>query len=91
MPGGPVATAPAHQQSAVLAVTEDRQAIGRILARLGQSRVKASLEELANAARIGVLVLEPEVIAKLDAACQEIRAMRLDLMRALGLREDRDE
>lgn len=66
---------------------EDQKAMSRVLGRLGQSGLGLSLEGLAKAAQVGALTLSPDVVAQLIVACNEVRAMRLDLMRALGLRE----
>ncbi|WP_439629950.1 hypothetical protein [Shinella sp.] len=68
--------------------------LAQILGALGQSRALRSLSELAEAARIGVLPLAPDVLADIRAACAGIQEIRLVLLRALGLKppqEDRDD
>ena len=65
----------------------DDVALARVLGRLGQSRLAGSLNQLAEAAHIGALPVTPEVATELRQACAEVRAMRRDLLRALGLSE----
>jgi hypothetical protein len=45
-----------------------------------------SLHELANAARLGVILITPETEAQLMGACTTIEKMRADLVAALGLK-----
>lgn len=78
---------PAKHQPAPRRPDEDHKALGRVLARLGQSELASSLEGLAKAAEMGALSLSPDVVAQLTVACNEVKAMRLDLMQALGLRQ----
>ena len=75
------ADTPRRAQRAVL---PDQQALARVLAALGRSDLMRSLQSLSHAARAGALDVPPETQAALDAACQDVRAMRGDLMRALG-------
>ncbi|MDX2259279.1 MAG: hypothetical protein NW205_10240 [Hyphomicrobiaceae bacterium] len=63
----------------------DRTALAQVLARLGQSRLASNLNQLAHAANIGALPVDPEVEAELIAAVHEVRAIRTLLMTALGL------
>lgn len=66
---------------------KDHEALGRVLAALGQSRISSNLNQLAKAVNIGVLPVTPETEADLAEACAAVSAMRADLMRALGLVE----
>lgn len=64
---------------------QDKDALARVLATLGQSSLSSTLAQLAKAARTGTLVLAPETEGKIYAACEAIRDMRCTLMRALGI------
>lgn len=64
----------------------DHQMLARVLAALGASQLSASLERLSYAARDGALHVDERLRAKLDAACDDIRAMHLHLLKALGKR-----
>lgn len=63
---------------------KDHEALGRVLGTLGASRLSANLNQLARAANTGALPVSPELEADLWQACQDIEAMRAELMRALG-------
>lgn len=60
--------------------------LAQILGALGQSSALRSLNELAEAARIGVLPITPDVLADIRAACAGIEEIRLMLLRGLGLK-----
>jgi len=75
------ADTPRRPQRAVL---PEQQALARVLAALGRSDLLRSLQSLSHAARAGALDVPPETQAALEAACQDVRAMRGDLLRALG-------
>ncbi|WP_171136498.1 hypothetical protein [Ruegeria sp. HKCCC1038] len=62
----------------------DAEALGRVLAALGNSRLSQNINQLAKAVNTGSLPVTPETEADLTAACEEIRELRLELMRALG-------
>lgn len=62
----------------------DAEAFGRVLAALGNSRLSQNINQLAKAVNTGSLPVTPESEADLTAACEEIRELRLELMRALG-------
>jgi hypothetical protein len=64
---------------------QDKDALARVLATLGQSSLSSTLGQLAKAARTGTLLLTPETEGKIHAACEAIRDMRCTLMRALGI------
>lgn len=62
-----------------------QQLLARILGEVGRSELSRSMAEFAEAARIGVLPLSPDVIAEIRGACTHIRDIRTMLIRALGL------
>lgn len=65
---------------------KDHQALGRVLATLGQSRLSSNLNQLARAANTGSLPVSPDTEEALQAACAEVAALRAELLRALGSR-----
>lgn len=77
---------PVRMRRSGLAV-EDRQALGKALALLGQSRQASNLNQLAHLAHIGALPVSLEIEAELAAALADIREIRRLLVTALGLRE----
>ena len=62
----------------------DAEALGRVLGALGNSRLSQNINQLAKAVNTGSLPVTPETEADLAAAYEEIRALRYDLLRALG-------
>lgn len=64
---------------------EDHQALGRVLAALDRSSLSSNLNQLARAVNTGTLPVHAETEAELMSACHEIKALRADLLRALGL------
>jgi hypothetical protein len=67
---------------------KDHEALARVLAALGQSRISNNLNQLAKAVNIGVLPAAPETEMEIAGACSAVVRMRRDLMRALGLIEE---
>ena len=63
---------------------KDAEALGRVLGALGGSRLSSNLNQLAKAVNTGSLPVTPETEADLVAACEEVKALRADLLRALG-------
>jgi hypothetical protein len=63
---------------------KDHEALGRVLAALGQSRLSNNLNQLARAVNTGTLPVHPEIEADLQAACADVSALRAALMEALG-------
>lgn len=63
---------------------KDHAALGRLLGSLGKSRLSQNLNQLARATNTGALPVSPEVEAELRQACADVKAMREELMRALG-------
>jgi hypothetical protein len=66
------------------ASVEDKKALARLLALLGQSRLASNLNQLAHAAHIGALPVSPDLEAELKAAVGEVRELRRLLLVALG-------
>lgn len=66
----------------------DVQLIAKLLAALGEARLANNLNQLAKAANMGTLDVRPETEKELMAACEEVRAMRRDLIAALGLKAE---
>ena len=65
----------------------DDEALGRVLAALGQSRLSSNLNQIAKGVNTGTLPLTPDVEADMRKACEAVAAMRRDLVKALGLQE----
>ena len=63
---------------------KDAEALGRVLGALGASRLSSNLNQLAKAVNKGSLPVTPETEEELAEACREVRALRDDLLRALG-------
>lgn len=62
----------------------DADALGRVLALLGQTRIANNLNQLAKAANTGSLPVTGEVEADLTEACAHVAAIRHLLLQALG-------
>ncbi|RDE07830.1 hypothetical protein [Pelagibacterium lacus] len=62
----------------------DQKALAKVLAALGASQLAASLERLSYAAANGSLYVDDRLAAKFAAACDDISAMHLHLLEALG-------
>jgi hypothetical protein len=77
-------TVPVRMRRSGLAV-EDRQALGKALAQLGQSCLASNLNQLAQLAHIGALPVSPEIEAEFHEALSAVREMRRLLVTALGL------
>lgn len=60
------------------------EALARVLGALGASRLSSNLNQLAKAVHMGTLPVTPETEEELQAACAEVKALRSNLMRALG-------
>lgn len=63
---------------------KDHEALGRVLATLGQSRLSANLNQMARAVNTGTLPVHPETEADLRRACGEVHEMRTALLEAFG-------
>lgn len=67
---------------------QDREALAKVLALLGGSRLSSNLNQLAYAANIGSLPVTPETEAELLAAIGDVRFMRALLLQALGMKPE---
>ena len=67
-------------------VPVDHGLFGQALALLGDSRLASNMNQIAKAAHMGALPVTPDLAAELDRACDDIKAMRAALLRALGKR-----
>jgi len=76
--------APAYRQRRKPAEA-DQKLLAEVLACLGSSRLANNLNQLAKAANTGALYCDAETKSELARACDDVRAMRLLLMEALGL------
>jgi hypothetical protein len=70
---------------------KDHAQLARVLGALGASRLSSNLNQIAKAAHMGALPVTPELEEDLQEACQAVRSMRRDLMRALGFPDGEDE
>ena len=67
---------------------KDHQALARVLSRLGRSGLFEQLNGLSLSVEQGRLYLQPELENELRQACTDLKAMRYDLLRALGHRPE---
>ena len=67
---------------------EDRALLAQVLACLGSSRVASNLNQLAKATHVGNFYFDHDTKQSITQACDDIRAMRILLMRALGIETD---
>ena len=77
--------APAYRQRRKPAEA-DQKLLAEVLACLGSTRLANNLNQLAKAANSGALYCDAATTAELTRACDDVRAMRLLLMQALGLK-----
>jgi hypothetical protein len=70
---------------------EDKAALAKLLGLLGRSHIANNLNQLARAVNIGALPLTPETETEILEAARDVRAMRVLLLRALGLKAEADE
>lgn len=63
----------------------DHEALARVLAELGRSRLASNLNQLARAANTGSLPVTPETEEDLARACATVAEIRRELLRALGV------
>lgn len=68
--------------------TTDTQLIAKLLAALGEARLSQNLNQLAKHANMGTLEVSKDTESALLAACEEVHAMRRDLVLALGLKAE---
>lgn len=60
--------------------------ISQLLGRFGESELASNMQDIAKAASIGALPVTPELEEELFEACKAIQCMRLDLIKALGVK-----
>ena len=60
--------------------------LGQILMRLGMLDAIRNVNVLAEAVQSGLIDASPELVTELDALQSELQTLRLDLLKALGLR-----
>lgn len=70
------------------AAAADEKLLAEALAALGASRIANNLNQLAKAANSCTLYFDQDTKADIKRACEDVRAMRMLLMRALGLQDD---
>ncbi|MEL6693486.1 MAG: hypothetical protein AAFQ12_10700 [Pseudomonadota bacterium] len=75
---------PVPRQSSLSKV--DKEALGKVLAAFGQSRLSQNMNQLAHAANIGTLPVDEELIDELYTACREIKALREAILGCIGMR-----
>lgn len=69
-----------------LSPVERQRLLASILQRLGQSNIAPQISKLVEAAQLGLINVSPEFKKELLDTRAEIRALRHDLLIALGLR-----
>lgn len=62
---------------------KDHKALAYVLGELGKARLASNLNQLARAVNTGSLPVTPETEKALQEACNDVRKMRIMLMRAL--------
>ncbi len=77
-----------HRKRQVRRPVQDKAALAKTLALLGQSRIANNLNQLAYQANISALIVDKETLAQINEAYCHIIAMRNELIRALGLKEN---
>lgn len=68
----------------------DKQALGEVLAALGQSRLASNMNQIAHAANIGALPVTEDLMDELHAACGEIKELRAAILGSIGVRGRHD-
>ena len=67
----------------------DHVALARVLSALGKSRLTNNLNQLAKAVNTGSLPVTPDTDAAIQQACDDVREVRVELLKALGRCEER--
>ncbi|MEM8635689.1 MAG: hypothetical protein AAGF33_11995 [Pseudomonadota bacterium] len=62
----------------------DTTSLAKVLALLGKSRLPQTMRQIAKAANLGTLPVQPETETDIRQACYDIAVMRFLLMKALG-------
>ena len=66
----------------------DQAILSQLLGALGQSRLSSNLNQIAKAANQGALPVTPDLLAELKSACADIRMMRHNLIKGLGIKPE---
>ncbi|PHR92439.1 MAG: hypothetical protein COA69_08685 [Robiginitomaculum sp.] len=66
----------------------DDKRLARLLGALGQSRLSSNMNQIAKAANMGALPVTDDLVVELHTACADIRAMRHDIITALGIKAE---
>ena len=77
-----------HYRKRRRSAAADEKLLAEALAALGASRIAKNLNQLAKAANSGTLYFDQDTKADIKRACEDVRAMRMLLMRALGLQDE---
>jgi len=67
---------------------KDKEALARALRTLGASEISQNLRTLSDAAKSGCLIVDSKTQAELSKACADVKAMRRDIMKALGVKSE---
>lgn len=67
---------------------EDRKALAQALGLLGRSQLASNLNQLAQAAHVGSLIVTPDTENELREAAASVRELRALLLAALGLKPE---
>lgn len=79
---------PRRRASSSRAVVSDHKALARVLGAMGRSPAIGTLKGVLAACDEGAILLGPEAEDALRSACATIESMRLDLLKALGLKPE---
>lgn len=77
-----------RRSSSTRTVVSDHKALARVLGAMGRSPAIGILKGVLAACDEGAILLRPEAEDALRSACATIEEMRLDLLKALGLRPE---
>ncbi len=75
----------AHYRAKRKTPVQDDKLLAEVLACLGASRISSNLNQLAKAVNQGALYVDEDVKSDIVTACNDVCAMRLLLMQALGM------
>lgn len=76
--------APRRRRSRSRKPLKDEKALAELLGKLGESRLASNVNQLAKSANSGSLPVTPDTEKALQSACDDLRVMRMLLMKALG-------